>query len=121
LSKLHEAIRVFMEWEPEKRGLAYAPPAQPFAWLDALGAALGFFLLEKVLQPKSPPASPDFLAAGTAQLAASSEVAALASLTLRSRATRLGLTAPGGEVTRFSTPLVEQAQQTLAFLDSRKI
>ena len=120
LSKLHEAIRVFMEWEPEKRGLAYAPPAQPSTWLDALGASLGFFLLEKVLQPKSPPAAPDFLAAGTAQLAAGSETAALALLTLRSRATKLGLTAPGGEVKPVSTPLVEHAQQTLAFLDSRK-
>jgi hypothetical protein len=121
LTRLHEAIRAFMEWEPEKRGLAYAPPAQPGAWLDALGASLGFFLLEKVLQPKTPPVAPGFLAAGTAQLAANSEVAALSLLTLRSRATRLGLTAPGGEVTLVSTPLVEHAQQTLAFLDNRKI
>jgi hypothetical protein len=121
LTKLHEAIRAFMEWEPEKRGLAYAPPAKPGAWLDALGASLGFFLLEKVLQPKALVTAPDFLAAGTAQLAASSEVAALASLTLHSRATRLGLTAPGGGVKPFSTPLVEHAQQTLAFLDSQKI
>jgi hypothetical protein len=121
LTQLHEAIRAFMEWEPEKRGLAYAPPAKPSAWLDALGASFGFFLLEKVLQPKTPPVAPDFLAAGTAQLAAGSEVAALALLTLRSRATRLGLTAPGNEAKPISTPLVEQAQQTLAFLDSRKI
>jgi hypothetical protein len=120
LTRLHEAIRAFMEWEPEKRGLAYAPPAQPLAWLDLLGTSLGFFLLEKVLQPKTPPTAPDFLAAGTAQLAAGSEAAALAWLTLRSRATRLGLTTPGGEVQPFSSPLVEQAQQTLAWIDSQK-
>jgi hypothetical protein len=120
LTQFHEAIRAFMEWEPEKRGLAYAPPAKPSDWLDALGAAHGFFLLEKVLQPKAPAAAPDFLKAGTAQLAAGSEVAALAWLTLRSRATRLGLTAPGGEVQPFSSPLVEQAQQTLAWIDSQK-
>jgi hypothetical protein len=121
LTKLHEALRAFMEWEPEKRGLAYAPPAKPSAWLDALGASLGFFLLEKVLQPKAPSTAPDFLNAGTAQLAAGSEAAALAALTLRSRATRLGLTAPGNEVQPVSTPLVEHAQHTLAFLDNRKI
>ncbi|HXA14942.1 MAG TPA: hypothetical protein VNW23_07420, partial [Opitutaceae bacterium] len=44
LTKLHEAIRAFMEWTPETRGLAYAPPAQPQAWLDLLGTSLGFFL-----------------------------------------------------------------------------
>jgi hypothetical protein len=120
LTRLHEAIRAFMEWEPEKRGLAYAPPAQPRAWLDLLGASLGFFLLEKVLQPKTPAAAPDFLATATAELAAGSEAAALAWLTLRSRATRLGLTAPGGGAQPFSSPLVEQAQQTLAWIDSRK-
>jgi hypothetical protein len=120
LTQLHETIRAFMEWEPEKRGLAYAPPLKPGAWLDLLGASLGFFLLEKVLQPKTPPAAPDFLAAGTTQLAAGSEAAALAWLTLRSRATRLGLTAPGGEVQPFSSPLIERAQQTLAWIDSQK-
>jgi hypothetical protein len=120
LTRLHEAIRTFMEWEPEKRGLAYAPPAKPGAWLDALGASLGFFLLEKVLQPKTPAVAPDYLAAGTAQLAAGSEAAALASLTLRSRAARLGLTSPGGDVKPVSTPLIEQARQTLAWIDSQK-
>jgi hypothetical protein len=121
LTRLHEAIRAFMEWEPEKHGLIYAPPAQPRAWLDALGTSLGFFLLEKVLQPATPVAAPDFLADGTAQLAAGSETAALAWLTLQSRATRLGLAAPGGGVVKpVSTPLIEQARQTLAWIDSRK-
>jgi hypothetical protein len=120
LTKLNEAVRVFMEWTPETRGLTYAPAARPCVWLDLLGASLGFFMLEKVLQPKIPPAPPDFLAAGTAQFAADSEIAALASLTLRSRARRLGLTAPGGETQVISTPLVEQARQTLAWIDSQK-
>ncbi len=120
LTKLHEAVRAFMEWEPEKRGLTYAPPTQPLAWLDALGASLGLFLLEKVLQPKTPAIAPDFLAAGTAQLAAGSEIAALATLTLQSRAKRLGLAAPGDGVKPVSTPLVEQARQTLAWIDSQK-
>jgi len=120
LTRLHETIRAFMEWEPEKRGLAYAPPSRPRAWLDLLGASLGFFLLEKVLPPKTPATAPDFLNDGTAQLAAGSEAAALAWLTLRSRATRLGLTAPGGGVQPFSSPLVERAQQTLAWIDSQK-
>jgi hypothetical protein len=120
LTRLHETIHAFMEWKPENRGLAYAPPAKPCAWLDALGTSLGFFLLEKVLQPKTPVTAPGFLNADTDQLAADSEAAALAALTLQSRANRLGLATPGSEAKLISTPLIGQAQQTLAWIDSQK-
>jgi len=113
LTKLHEAIRTYMEWTAETRGLAYAPPVQPRAWLDALGASLGLFLLEKNLLPKSQMPAPDALAGNTAQMAASSEAAALALITLRSRATHLGLAAPAGEAPLPATPVIEHARHAV--------
>lgn len=113
LTKLHEAIRAFMEWTPETRGLTYAPPAKPRAWLDALGASLGLFLLEKDLLPKDRMPSLDALAASTAQLAASSEAAALALITLRSRAAHLGLATPGGEAPLAASPVIEHARHAV--------
>ena len=44
LAKVHEQLRLFMEWTPEKAGVPYAAPGSPRAWLDTLGAALGLFL-----------------------------------------------------------------------------
>lgn len=113
LAKLHEAIRAFMEWTPETRGLAYAPPVKPRAWLDALGVSLGLFLLEKNLLPKDRMPSLDELAASTAQLAASSEAAALALITLRSRAAHLGLAAPGEEAPLADSPVIEHARHAV--------
>ncbi|MDE3083593.1 MAG: hypothetical protein KGJ37_00045 [Verrucomicrobiota bacterium] len=111
LTKLHEALRAFMEWTAETRGLAYAPPAQPRAWLDALDISLGLFLLEKNLLPKEQ--MPAIEALRTTQMAAGSEAAALALITLRTRAAHLGLAAPGGEAPLPSTPLVEHAQHAV--------
>jgi hypothetical protein len=120
LTQLHEAIRAFMEWKPETRGLAYAPPARPRDWLDALGASLALFLLEKNLLNASHAPALDALAAGAAGTAASSEAAALALVTLRSRATRLGLAAPGGDARLAATPVVEHAQQTIEWINRQK-
>jgi hypothetical protein len=62
LAKLHEQVRLFMEWAPEKSGLPYAAPASPRVWLDMLGASLGLFLVEKTLLPKEilPPLAATF-------------------------------------------------------------
>ncbi|HTQ31585.1 MAG TPA: hypothetical protein VMI53_10280 [Opitutaceae bacterium] len=113
LTQLHEAIRTFMEWTGETRGLAYAPPAKPRAWLDALGASLGLFFLEKNLLPKNQMPALDALTASTAQMAASSEAAALALITLRSRAAHLGLAAPAAEAPLPASPVVEHARHTV--------
>ncbi|HZP60314.1 MAG TPA: hypothetical protein VFB27_08305 [Opitutaceae bacterium] len=113
LTKLHESIRAFMEWKPETRGLVYAPPARPRAWLDALGASLGLFLLEKNLLPKSQVPTLDALAASTAQMAGASEAAALALITLRSRAAHLGLAAPAVDSPLPATPVVEHARHAV--------
>jgi hypothetical protein len=53
LAKLHEYIRGFMEWAPYPEGscVPYAAPSSPTVWLEALGALLGLFLVEKRLMP----------------------------------------------------------------------
>jgi hypothetical protein len=52
LGKFHELVRGYMEWKPAGDGLAYAAPAAPAAYVQALGAALTLFLGEKgVLAP----------------------------------------------------------------------
>ena len=113
LTKLHETIRAFMEWTAETRGLAYAPPVRPRAWLDVLSASLGLFLLEKNLLPKDRGPAPDALAAGAAQMAASSEAAALALITLRSRAAHLGLAAPAADAALPATSVIEHARHAV--------
>jgi hypothetical protein len=114
LAKLHEQIRVFMEWKPAGAGLAYAAPARPRAWLDTLGASLGAFVVEKGILPPETIAAPDALLAAESARAADSEVAALAWLTLRARVTKAtGATAPAG-VALAGSPVVEQAEKLLA-------
>jgi hypothetical protein len=53
LLKIHGQLRTYMEWTalPAGNGLAYAPPADPFAYLQALGASAALFLGEKKLLP----------------------------------------------------------------------
>ena len=92
--------------------LAYAPPAAPRAWLETLGASLGSFVADKaILAPELlPPLNKDL--AHAAQQAATGEAAALAFLTLRARATKLGQAAAPLPALALST-LVQQAQQLL--------
>ena len=93
LAKLHEAVRAYMEWAPypEGSGLPYAAQSCPTAWLDALGALLGMFLVEKKLLPKGqlPALSPTFDL--FANYAFSPPASSLAWISLRVRATALGL------------------------------
>jgi hypothetical protein len=115
LAKLHADVRQFMEWAPYPAGagLAYAPPASPTAWLDALGASLGLFLAEKNICP------PDLLAPvapALASLAARTRESALASLawlTLLARARLLGLETGPAEATLARDPIVAEARTVL--------
>lgn len=114
LAKLHEQIRVFMEWKPTSAGLPYAVPAQPRAWLDTLGASLGAFLVEKAILPKETIAAPDAVLAAEAPRAAASETASLAWLTLRARLAKIsGATAPEG-VMLAESAIVVQAESLLS-------
>lgn len=111
LAKLHEQIRVFMEWKPVSVGLPYAVPAQPRAWLDTLGASLAAFLVEKAILPKETIATSDAMLAAEAPRAAATETASLAWLTLRARlAKAVGANAPEGVVLADSAVVAQAAE-----------
>lgn len=94
LGRLHADVRRFMEWSPASATLAYVPPPEPRAWLETVGASATFFLADKGV------VASDIVRPGPADLehaarhAASGESAALAFLTLRTRAAKLGVPPP---------------------------
>jgi hypothetical protein len=112
LTKFHEYVRAFMEWAPypEGAGIPYSAPSVPTAWLDALGALLGLFLVEKQLMPKAllPALSPVFDA--FAPHAFSPPASSLAWLALRLKASSLGLSPNLSEVLLSRHPAVVQAR-----------
>lgn len=93
LAKLHEQIRIFMEWMPAKGGLKYTPPVSPRAWLEMLGASLTLFLGEKGLLPAAQIPPMNDVVARTASAAVENDAASLAFLTLRNRSEKLGVAA----------------------------
>jgi hypothetical protein len=114
LAKVHGEVRAYMEWSPSSAAYAYTVPAQPRAWIDTLGAALGLFLVEKAILPAAqlPPVEADLAEAG--RRAAAGEAASLAFLSLRARAAKLGLATATADAPLARSPLVLQAQKTLA-------
>jgi hypothetical protein len=112
LVKIHAELRAYMEWSPASAAFAYVIPAQPRAWIDTLGASLGLFLVEKTILPASQVAPVEADLNQAAQRAGQSEAAALAFMTLRARAVKLGLAAPV-EATLARSPLVAQAQKLM--------
>jgi hypothetical protein len=115
LAKLHEAVRAYMEWAPypEGSGLPYAAQSCPTAWLDALGALLGMFLVEKKLLPKDqlPALSPTFDTFATH--AFSPPASSLAWISLRTRAAALGLQPSLSEVLLSRHPAVVRARSLI--------
>lgn len=67
LRLFHEQLRLYMEWTPlpAGNGLAYAAPASPYAYVQALGASLTLFLGEKgvLAAEQMNPVAADFLPA----------------------------------------------------------
>jgi hypothetical protein len=110
LAKLHEQIRLFMEWTPEKNGLPYVVPASPRSWLDTLGASVSLFLADKNLLPKEQLVLTEEILARAATAANTSDAASLAYITLRNRAERLSL-ATRLDAVLAESPLIAQAQQ----------
>jgi hypothetical protein len=110
LANLHEQIRLFMEWAPEKSGVLYTPPPSPRRWLETLGAAASLFLAEKNLLSKEQLPSMEAVLAAAGGDAAASESSALAFLALRNRAERLSL-ATRLEASLKNSPLVSQAER----------
>lgn len=79
-------------------------------WLETLGASLGLFLAEKAILPLTQLASVDSDLRAAGERAAKSEADALAYLTLRARAVKLGFPEPAAAVLMRSS-LVLQAKQ----------
>jgi hypothetical protein len=116
LQRLHGEIRQFMEWAayPAGAGLAYAPPAAPRPWLEALGASLGLFLADKGVFPREMATPPAAVLAALAPLAAADPRASLAWLTLQARARALGVAGEGDPLPALSPdPVVAEAGRVL--------
>ncbi len=113
LTQLHEQVRMFMEWSPEKSGVIYAPAARPTAWLGLLGSSLSLFLGDKGLLPKDQLVLPAAVIDAAAEQASTTEAASLGWLTLIHAARRHGLVGNLAEVQVRPTAVVKQAQQLL--------
>lgn len=116
LGKLHDALRLFMEFAPYPAGsgMVYAPTPNPFAWCDTLGHSLSFFLAEKGVLPKEQIPDPAQNLARIAARAASSEASSLAWLALRDRAPKVNATqAIPPDAPLAETPLVLEAKKVL--------
>jgi hypothetical protein len=116
LAKVLEHLKGFMEWAPypEGSGIPYSAQSSPTAWLDATGVLLGLFLVEKGLQPKEllPELSPVFDT--FAPHAFSPPASSLAWISLRSRASALGIAPSLSEVMLSSHPAVTRARALIA-------
>lgn len=110
LAKLHEQIRAFMEWTPEKQGVPYAAPQSATVWLGQLGTSLSLFFGEKNLLPADQIIPAVEVVQAAAAQAGASEGASLAWLTLTGAARRLGVAENWPEPALASSPLVEQAR-----------
>ncbi len=115
LTKLHEQVRLFMEWcgYPEGAGLPYVAPARPTAWIQTLGASLSLFLTDKGVLPKEQLVLPASVIDTAAEHAAANAAASIAWLTLRERAQRLGVSGALPEIQLSPNPLVGAARGRL--------
>jgi hypothetical protein len=113
LAQLLAQVQAFMEWSAAPGGLPYAPPADPRAWLEVLGASAGLFLSSKGLVPREllPSSAPVF--AALAPHVAGSPIASAAWLTLRDRARALGTEPLPEETALHGDPLVSRAREIL--------
>jgi len=116
LAEFHTQWRAFMEFAPcpAGQGLAYSPPPNVRDYIEALGAGLTLFLVEKQVLPPSQAVLPAELAARLGAGAAQSDFASLLALGLHARAQRLAL--PGFETLPVlaASPVVDQARQAWA-------
>jgi hypothetical protein len=114
LAQLHEQVRMFMEWTPEKSGTPYTVPPHPLAWLGTLGTSLTLFLAGKELLPLEQVVISTQVAESTAKFAGDSDIASLACLQLAREATRRGVVgAPSVDGLRDS-PVVAEARKVPA-------
>ena len=116
LKKLHEYVRAYMEWAPypEGSGIPYSPPSSATAWLDVLGVPAEPLPGREEPPPAGPAAaisSPIFDA--FAPHAFSPPASSLAWISLRSRATSLGLAPNLTDVLLSRHPAVVRARKLI--------
>jgi len=114
LAEFHAQWRAFMEFTayPAGQGLAYSPPPNVRDYIEALGAGLTLFLVEKQVLPSAQAILPAELAGRLGAGAAQSEFASLLLLSLHARAQRLTLPGLAPLPVLAATPAVDQARQT---------
>ncbi|HEY0947632.1 MAG TPA: hypothetical protein VGD81_20280, partial [Opitutaceae bacterium] len=115
LAKLHEQLRLFMEWSPYPAGagVGHTPPPRPAAWIQTLGASVSLFLADKGVLPKEHAVLSPTVVDALAEQAVTSEAASLAWLTLGDRARRLGLAGTLPAVQLHPGAAVQQARGAL--------
>jgi hypothetical protein len=115
LAQFGAQLRTFVEFTPYPagQGLVLTPPARLRDYVEALGAGLTLFLVEKQVLPPARLTLPAEVFKGVDQAAAQAETAALLALGLRARARRLGLAVPPVPDGLANTPVVAQARQEL--------
>ena len=113
LAEFHAQWRTFMELKayPADQGLAYAPPPNVRDYIEALGANLTLFLVEKQVLPSAQAVVPAELTARLGAGAAQSDFASLLALSLYARARRLALSGFASLPALAATPAVDQARQ----------
>ena len=109
LTKLHEQVRLFMEWTAEKTGIPYVAPQAPNTWLELLGTSVSLFLAEKNILSKEQLAPVEGALTRAAERASSNDIASLAFIALRNRAERLSLSSRL-DAALSSSPLIAQAK-----------
>ena len=116
LAEFHTQWCAFMEFAacPAGQGLVYSSPPNVRDYIEALGAGLTLFLVEKQVLPSTQAVLPAELAGRLGAGAARSDFASLLALSLHARAQRLAL--PGFETLPVlaASPVVEQARQVWA-------
>jgi len=116
LAEFHAQLCAFMEFKayPAGQGLGYSLPSTLRDYIEALGAGLTLFLVEKQILPPAQAVVPAGVAARLAGAAAESETASLLALGIYARARRLGLAELPLPAALAGTPLVDQARQALS-------
>lgn len=116
LAEFHAEWCAFMEFEacPAGQGMAYVLPPNLRDYIEALGAGLTLFLVEKRVLPPAQAVVPGELAGRLGAGAAQSELASLLALSLHARSRRLGLPDLALPTMLAATPVVEQARQAWA-------
>jgi hypothetical protein len=116
LAEFHTQWCTFMEFAacPAGQGLVYSSPPNVRDYIEALGAGLTLFLVEKQVLPSTQAVLPAELAGRLGAGAARSDIASLLALSLHARAQRVALSGFETLPVLAASPVVEQARQVWA-------